>query len=411
VIRPALFLLCTLLFAADGYAQTTRELKLNPLPSPSEELEKGSLSERAHASALIKRTIATVYDLPSDSYCLIHVVRWTDPVVDQKSVVKLAGLNAELADAQASLAGATSDALRATLMGTIGGLGAEIAAVTKLTKPRQTPESSRWYIHHPSSKWSAAEYTGTRIYGTDQLFLLSIHTNLDGELDVAKLKVKYVIEDKVKTPEHLKNLMAIAALFNIPEIKSLSVEERDTTVPQAAWGAEVVSVNKTSDITITGTLASVAWAKEGSLSLGKDQKFDNEGKTIWDASIAVPIRGAKDLSPDKDAGLLNPKEVKKENVFAAIHIFFQPVDAKAKGLKRAPSLMFGMAIREKPINQMLLALSWSPFGANFYGGMTLVRRQNADGTPVTGKKYEVQPALGVSVSVKWFQDTIKAAKK
>ena len=348
-------------FASDGPAGVKiplKELDRAVLPLLGGSADTGTIANTLIAREIIERTLKV--DWPSAKlddpgfYCLMHVVRWTDP---------------------------------------------------SKTTEGQTVQSSRWYVYNPSPEWDWAKFTGKRLYGVPRIWVLTIQLNLSTKISLTSASPVYTVDFKPKTPLNVEHLKALVELF--PTSTIVAVDSAPTT--RHAYGAQPFeSTQRTSDISISATMPvpgpNVPNKKEQDASLGEPVTFDNEGKARWDASVGIPIRGSKDLNVDSKAGTAAPKTVTKSTAFGLISIFLRPVDLKQAGPRFTPAIVAGYGINTR---DLLVGLGWGAYLADFYVGAVFVNQKNENGDGTWTWKNKPVLRVGVSIGVKSFVGKLK----
>jgi hypothetical protein len=402
--RLILILVCVLLGATNAFGQTVKgSIHLTKLESPEKfiDVTTGAIGATGDAKGLILTEVTKLnpaVDLKDPhSAFLIHVVVWTEATMSAETQRDINAGNAALSAAKDSLTTAQDAVITAAASANRAALDQAVEAarqkvnaaqeaVTTLeagAKNEQTVKSSRWYVVAPT-----APFTGNRLFGADHLWIVSVHLNLSATV-LDEVKPVYEVVSTAKAPANFANLLALAKLF-----PGVATRFDARSEPVSAIGVKAFDVPSTSDISIKATRQDQNGPEQ---QLGDPVTFDNEGRTRWDASVAVPIRGTDDLNTDTTDGSSTPKTVSKAVAFGLLNLYLQPVDIKASGLRRVPAAIFGVGLNT---GDLIIGASWGPFMANFYGGAVFVRKDN---------KYTSKPdwQFGVNVPVQWF---IKNAK-
>jgi hypothetical protein len=281
-------------------------------------------------------------------YVVVHVLRWTDPVTPMPA--------------------RAGDALPA---------------------PIQQVQFSRWYVYSNDRNWSADDFQKTqRVFGVTKLWLTAVHLNLyakDQNAIAAReesYRATYALKAVAKEPIALQRFAQLASLF--PGLSSVAAPGGAEPIQPgkriSMWGATQVSVPNPSDLTFTPALEEDDDGRKG-VPLGDETKFDNEGRSMIDFGIAVPIRSATELKADEAGGPAVPKVVSKSNAFATFDLYLKPVDVKAPGLKRVPHLLVGVSITSKPSENFFVGVGWGPAIANFFGAYQWTKVKPENGEP------------------------------
>jgi hypothetical protein len=287
----ALLLLLGLLLPVAAHAET-RAISLMKLEGPALGLihkETGTIAASLNARDLVRAALREAgrdTDIGDDFACLIHLVRWTKASEDSGHT-------------------------------------------------RQIVQSSRWYLYDSASDWTGDHFVGSRIFGRSSIWILSVQLNVLTS-DVAQLQPVYDVKATAKKPAQIVSLTSLLELV-IP--KTAAPAGTDKTTPPApvhGWGIEPFDVPAVSDVLVSATMALDASNTNGNgnggsahgISLGDPITLDNEGKTWWDASVGVPLRGKKDLEFD-DSGSASPRTISKSTAFALLNLFVRPVDLKS----------------------------------------------------------------------------------
>lgn len=321
----------------------------------------GRIATPSDAAELINLTLKTLYPTEvrpaaSDFYCLIHVLRWTDPKDSKQSV-----------------------------------------------------QSQNWYLYHAGQDWTLLAFNSAkRLFGVKRAWIVYVHLNVMQDRVESCLnpsaaapclyRPRYEVFVKEKLPSNAANAVQLFTLF------SNSVLEADRAPVTHVWGGGPVSIEATpSDVTIHPKL----FDGDSVASLGEPQTFDNEGRHWWDVSVGVPVRSVKELEIDKTIAVATPRTIEKQRLFFLLNFFIRPIDLKATGLRRIPHIVAGAGFAERPLDRILLAAGWGPVFANFYAGALFVRQPKDSGDR---RDYDPQFAMGVNLPVKAIAEKLKKPK-
>lgn len=339
------------------------EMAPRPLPAAARttlDTETAELLDAADARNLLNATLATVgsetgaLDLDAaDFYCVIHVMKWE-----------------------------TSD-------------NPDPEAADDKKRKAAPTAVQHWYVYHGGDKWTRDDFAANnRLFGAKRVWLVFVHLNRPQ----ASYRARYQFTVNPKTPAPFANMNALAGLF---------FGSGGSTNPHG-WGFGSVLNKVPSDIIIQPLQVVDAETSNTFAKLGDAKSLDNEGRYRFDFSVGVPIKAGKELRVDGGAGTAAPAKVDKQNIFALVNLFPQPVDVKSSGLRRVPHLVTGVAIAEKPLDKILVAAGWGPAFANFYVGALLVKQPIAD---ADGDRRDTQFAFGVNLTVKGTKAALDKAEK
>jgi len=310
-----------------------------------------------------------------DFYCVIHVMRWSDP----------------------PKAANTGD-----------------AALDAAPGPtQQNVESQNWYVYNNGhgkgfrGKWSEKDFASrNRLFGVNRIYFLYVHLNKQSNEDYL---ARYDFSIFKKTPENINNLFRVAKLFTGQQERAASAH---------VWGGGRVDVEYVpSDVVITAKFVPAAQRDSNpGIALDKPKKFDNEGRYWWDFSVGVPMRRISQFEFQTTNNTLAPKEVNKQNMFALLNLYPIPVDIKGSTYSWIPHFIGGVAIAKQPQNKILVGAGFGPQFANFYLGSLFVKQaevQSEDGdasTPAAMKprtRYKPQFSFGLNLPVRGIIEALK----
>jgi hypothetical protein len=311
-----------------------------------------------------------------DFYCVIHVLRWSDPP-------KAASTGDPALDAAPGPA-------------------------------QQNVESQNWYVYNNGAgkgfrgKWSDKDFASrNRIFGVKRVYLLYVHLNNQSTADYL---ARYDFSIFGKTPENISNLFRVAKLFT---------GQQERLVSANLWGGGGIDVEHVpSDITITAKFVPAA-EKESNpgVALDKPVKFDNEGRYWWDVSVGVPMRRISQFEFQTTDNTLAPKEVNKQNIFALLNLYPIPADIKGTTYSWIPHFIGGVAIAKQPQNKIMIGAGFGPRFANFYLGSLFVKQAITDasdqgGATVNPKtRYKPQFTFGLNLPVRGIIEALKPKEK
>jgi hypothetical protein len=306
----------------------------------------GAIATPEDARVLIASTLASIYpnevDLGSSSFaCIVHVVRFADPAVDQQT----------------------------------GSM-------------KQSVASQNWYVVQGSKTWSHADFAvNKRLFGQTRAWLLYVHLNVIKEnIDESSYHPHYAVSVTPKTPTNVSHLNDALKLFQANESDAVSTVN--------VWGGGPLEIDTVpANVSISAKLAVGNGAET---TIGDAQAFNDEGLYRWDVSIGVPIRAMNQLTVDSSSGTATPTTVDKRTALACLDVFLWPVDVTDTTALKRPHVVVGVSISQRPLDEILVAGAWGPTLASFYLGAAFVR-QSQVGTST--RTTDVQFAFGVNISV------------
>ena len=284
-----------------------------------------------------------------DFYCIIHVLRWSEPAAANNS---------------------------------------------------QTIQAQNWYLYNLQNLTLGNTKTIPRLFGTKRITLLYIHLNKKTDYEPL-----YRVEITKKTPAYMSHLLGLAGLYN-----SLTGAAAAAVPPVDYWAAYTFTVQyKVSDISITPKITRKA---TGAVEdAGVAQNFDNEGKYFVDFSVGVPVRKFSQLTFDSTNNTVTAKEVDKTDILALVNLYPRPIDIRSTSINLVPHFVGGVAIAKQPLHKIFVGTGFGPIVANFYIGALFVKQQQLStlkpGDPATPaqlnnnlrSRYKAQIAFGLNVPV------------
>lgn len=367
---------------------------------------------------------------------LVCALASTAAVAQDQTIVVDQPLKPCASTAHATLDEADAEAVIARALETADPHTYYILHAVEFNKGRMTIAQERWYVYYkpwrarPPLWWVidsrlAKHFPETRIFGASQVGLVYLYINVPtyetqnavprapdrpevtqreeltftnsatGEslvplsptlMTTASFQplstVFYRLEVTKKEPAPLQNLKSAARL----------------AVGQAAVSKRVfVSVNETASV-CAGRLVAINHVPSNVLvhALMKDgseerevghQTFDNEAKSWWDVSFALPLQTRNDLTVNVEAGQIAAKKVQKADLFAVIDVGV-PRDTKKVQLQLVPTLIYGMPITGKPLQHHLVGASIGLNYVQVFGGARFDRREqvvsSVEGNTPTG---------------------------
>jgi hypothetical protein len=222
--------------------------------------------------------------------------------------------------------------------------------------------------------------------GKRRAAVLFIHTNVPVSPD----KIAYYAMVQEKDPAWLSSLIA---LLRIPGFDLRSLQPKPTVLGYGYIG----DVPRTSDISLVGVLHE-----------GKDQriggvyKFDNEGRSIVNFTLAVPVNKISATEYSKEDGGFFPKQVNKQSVYGTLNLYPTPVFLNhGKGRFLVPRAMVGIGLTGRPGSAFLIGGGWGISWFQFFVGSAWVAEEvpGAGGLPGTEQRYASRLTYGLNVPV------------
>jgi hypothetical protein len=246
--------------------------------------------------------------------------------------------------------------------------------------------------------WSNSRFGGTRVLGSQNVVLLTVHFGLDCAQRAA---LRYAISFEEKTAAPLIHLgQLIRAIVQQPTDEALAIED----CAGGMWGWMPIRIDSLpGDINVIPQMLD---ATKEVMKFGSEKVFDNEGLYRYDFSLAVPINGAEDLTFAE--GAVTPTEVDKQTAYGAAMWYLKPVDVKAPGPTLTPYLFAGFALENKFYQRGIVGVGWGPIVANFFAGAAWQYVEDDAVAEAAGKRWNWNFAFGVNVPIRALLD--KATK-
>jgi hypothetical protein len=279
------------------------------------------------------------------------------------------------------------------------------------------PTRQKWILAK-RSKGSVELSDSLHILGAHNISLIFLHMNATVAVpsgveptraDILKkyddISYRGIVAPKLPiNVQHLLDLLKIAT-------GNLQADVTTKFVSFAGYGI-MTRVDVPSDVTVFG--AHVA----SKTLIGQSQKYDNEGKYWWDASVAVPVNKLSQLDYSTDNGTYTPKTINKQSIYALINLYPDLVDLKY-GAKRwlIPRAVAGIGLTGRPGENFLVGGAWGIQQLQFFVGTGFANHQvltpGADpklGTSFT-QKYGSHLTYGINVPVASVITKMAAAAK
>lgn len=244
-----------------------------------------------------------------------------------------------------------------------------------------------------------------RVMGVKRMGLVFIH--LDAPVSVkpeaADRKTVLAAYDDVsyraivepKLPINIQNLLALLKLS-----AGVSMAEGTTAQVKLVGAGVIDSIPVPSDVTVFGVRSTARTL------IGQTQKYDNEGKYFWDASVAVPVNKLSLLDYTDEAGTFTPKQINKQSVYGLINLYPDLVDLKA-GNRRwlLPRVVGGIGLTGRPGESFMFGGAWGVKQLQFFVGSAFANHRvlNAGSDPKLGtsytQRYTSHLTFGINVPV------------
>ncbi|MCC7052070.1 MAG: hypothetical protein IT355_02305 [Gemmatimonadaceae bacterium] len=225
----------------------------------------------------------------------------------------------------------------------------------------------RWLVYRRTNEdgsgWSVSDATGSRLFGTRQFTLITLHEG-------APQGVQYTVDVLRKEADQVGSLRA---LFQIAaSVIALAGNEWKFAVTPIA----VQSVP--SDIVTHLTIPSKPGATDGDASEVSKQTFDNEGLSHWNVSVGIPTARVNQLEYNAADGTVRTKQVDKQGLVGMLNLSFVPMDTKNMRRQLIPSLVLGAGISSRPLDRLVVGLASGVSLAQVFAGVQFTRTQVPD---------------------------------
>jgi hypothetical protein len=131
-------------------------------------------------------------------------------------------------------------------------------------------------------------------------------------------------------------------------------------------------------------------------------KFDNEGRSIVNFTLAVPVNKISATEYSKEDGGFFPKQVNKQSVYGTLNLYPTPVFLNhGKGRFLVPRAMVGIGLTGRPGSAFLIGGGWGISWFQFFVGSAWVAEEvpGAGGLPGTEQRYASRLTYGLNVPV------------
>ena len=290
----------------------------------------------------------------------------------------------------------------------------------------------RWYVydpadHSPSFDWTSrqARFQQPYIAGRQAFRLIYIHLNYDllnpGEsigpdtsgtgIDVLKFPVDYKItiqKQQTQLAHDFQTVLSVLGLGAAPAAVNPVVGYFSAFDFDSAF--------KTSKIAITASLkqekkAPAAGTPDAASTTANDlanQTFANEHRAWLGLSAAIPLTSYEDIEYQETNGILEPRTIKRENVYFMVDLYLPPVAPGFTKFRWLPHPIIGLPIKGQPLRHSMagigVGLRWAePFWAAVFNVQDVV---DATGKR-SGTRTVVRGVWGINISI----DAVASALK
>ena len=255
----------------------------------------------------------------------------------------------------------------------------------------------RWIL--ATRRWSAVELSERRrIYGAKTMTVVFVHVNavvpksIDPSTVYADISYRAIV--KRKTPANIQNLLDLLRLAGAAQAKG-----DEATAAFMGFGA-LTHIAVPSDVTVLGL-------RTGAMTIvGQTAQYDNEGKYLWDASVAVPVNKLSLLDYSQDNNTFTPKQINKQSVYGVINLYPIPVDTKEGNLRWIlPRVIAGLGFTGRPGESVLVGGAWGFsqlqffVGAAFANHLTLIEGKDPKVATSYEQRYQSTFTFGINVPV------------
>jgi hypothetical protein len=303
-----------------------------------------------------------------------------------------------------------STAVLSVLNGRHGGVAvwdssASYAAVhlVDLNKSTQGAVHDRWILATRTRRGVELSQK-RRLLGTHRLAVVFIYLNAEApkaetprsQEDAVKLAYNDVSYRAVVKPkrslafEHLLGVLRLGGAF-----------QAEGTMNGAFLGYGTLT-----DILTPSDVSVIAVRTSSMKIVGQTVQYDNEGKSIWDASIAAPVNKLSLLEYADEDGTFVPKQINKQSVYGLVNLYPVPVDLKeGKARWVIPRFIAGLGLTARPGENVLVGIALGIPEMQFFVGRSFANhRVPIEGTDTSQgtnfkQKYEQSWSFGINLPV------------
>lgn len=320
-----------------------------------------------------------------------------------------------------------------------------------------------WYTYNPDEE---DRFEGLRIFGSKNVGFLYIHLNVPGSPTITSEQTRqfsaneaaqavgrreirsnlcrvgvevgtgagagiavrrytefnYTWEEKSKLPKLASDA---AALFNFltaqgTDADPCNVFREEAIILYGASPAPLSLKHKTSDITVKLFLLNETGT--GQNEQISTQTYDNEGRSRFDLSLALPVNRVNELEFSAENNTVGARKIDKQKLYAFLNIFPVPIDTKGLELNRVPHLVVGVPITGKPLDNPFIGVGYGFNKVQFFVG-TVFNRVREPQTLSTGAaatpaqleadlrpRYRSKFMMGINMPVRQVIDALKPKK-
>jgi hypothetical protein len=304
---------------------------------------------------------------------------------------------------------ALATALRQVLAGTnnntpVWDPAAKYAAVHLVDLKNAGAVHDRWILA-TRAKDKVVLSTKRRLLGTHRLSVLFVYVNAQAPLAAGGQSQEDLVKRAYSDVSYravVKGKRSIAFEHLLAVLKIAGAGQADATTVNASFigFGTLANIETPSDVTVAGV-------RTGEMKVvGQTVKFDNEGRSIWDASIAVPVNKLSLLEYEEENGTFFPKQINKQSIYGVVNLYVYPVDLKEGNARwLVPRLIGGLGFTGRPGENILagLALGVPEFQIFLGRSFTNHRVPRDSSQPATGtnlkQEYKQAWSFGINVPV------------
>lgn len=150
--------------------------------------------------------------------------------------------------------------------------------------------------------------------------------------------------------------------------------------------------------------------------------YDNEGRSRFDLSLALPLNRVNQLEFSAENNTVQAREIDKQKLYAFLNVFPVPIDTKGLSVNTTPHLVVGVPISGKPLDSPFIGVGYGFNKVQFFAGSVLNRtrepRSLSTGATATPSqletdlrtRYKAKFMMGVNMPVRQVIDALKPKK-
>ena len=306
-----------------------------------------------------------------------------------------------------ALATAVLNVLNGTHDGTpVWDAAAGYAAVHLVDLKKTTPDAlvrDRWILARRTRNGVELSQK-RRILGTHRLAVVFIYLNAEAQKTASNEQdetVKRAYDDvSYRAVVKEKRSIAFQHLLGVLRLGG-AFQAVDLTVNAAFVGfGTLTDIPTPSDVSVIGVRTLTMKI------VGQTVEYDNEGKSIWDASVAAPVNKLSLLEYVDEDGTFVPKQINKQTIYGVLNLYPVPVDLKeGKARWIIPRLIAGLGLTSRPGENVLVGLALGIPEVQFFAGRSFTNhRVPIEGTDSTNganfkQEYEQGWSFGINLPV------------